>query len=38
MMLAWKRHHWKRAVGLKKERLWLALLDLRQALKGVKQQ
>jgi RsiW-degrading membrane proteinase PrsW (M82 family) len=33
MKLAWKRHHWKRAVGLKKEKLWLALVELRQTLK-----
>ena len=31
--LAWKRHHWKRAVGFKKERLRLALVELRQSLK-----
>ncbi|HSE42968.1 MAG TPA: PrsW family intramembrane metalloprotease [Acidobacteriota bacterium] len=35
MKLAWKRHHWKRAVGIRKERLWLALLDLRQSLKRI---
>jgi hypothetical protein len=33
MKLAWKRHQWKRAVGLKKERLWQTLLDLRKTLK-----
>ena len=37
MKLAWKRHHWKRSVGLKKERLRLGLQDLRQSLKRVPQ-
>ena len=35
MKLAWKRRHWKRAVGLKKERLWLAIVELRQTLKRI---
>lgn len=35
MKLVWKKHHWKSAVGLKKERLWLAIVELRQTLKRI---
>jgi len=36
MQLAVKRHHWKRSSGLKKERLALALVELREMLKQMR--